>query len=337
MNGDSRAILGLLALIATVVAAAALRASYAVTMPVAVAAIVIAALWPVKARLESLVPPWLAYLGTVGTLLLVFVGFSAGIWFASAAALKTFLEQEERFRAMLDQLTGWVEALGLPEPGAGLFERLVQVLQPILAGTYSVLAYLGFIAVLVMLGLPAVIPFRRRLGDALEGTQRRELVDAVDEISLRIRQYLGVTTLMSLVTGAAVALWCFLLGLDLALSWGILNFLLNYIPVVGNVIGIFPPVLYAILQFEGWQRPTLLFLGLAAIQVAISNFLYPMMQGRSMALPPVVIVVALTFWSWVWGIVGALIAIPLTVAAIIAFDRFESTRWLATLLSEKRR
>jgi len=56
-----------------------------------------------------------------------------------------------------------------------------------------------------------------------------------------------------------------------------------------------------------------------------------------MALPPVVIVVALTFWSWVWGIVGALIAIPLTVAAIIAFDRFESTRWLATLLSEKRR
>ena len=148
-----------------------------------------------------------------------------------------------------------------------------------------------------------------------------------------MRSYIGVTTLTSLITGVASAAWALALGLELALVWGVLNFLLNYIPVVGNIVGIIPPTLYALIQFDGWTMPSIVFLGFAAIQIVISNFVYPMLQGHSLALSPVAILVALSFWSWIWGIAGALIAIPLTAALVVVCEHFRSTAWIATLLS----
>jgi predicted PurR-regulated permease PerM len=212
---------------------------------------------------------------------------------------------------------------------------MMQFVQPLLAGTYSALAYLGFIAVLVVLGLPAIGTTRNRIVAELEAGEKRELLDVVEEISSQIRDYVAITTLMSILTGAVTAGCAFAFGLDLAISWGLLNFLLNYVPLVGNIIGIIPPVLYALLQFDGWIRPVGLFAALAVLQLVISNFVYPMAQGRSLALPPVVILLALTFWSWIWGVAGALIALPLTVTAIIICRQFGSTRWIATLLSSE--
>lgn len=79
--------------------------------------------------------------------------------------------------------------------------------------------------------------------------------------------------------------------------------------------------------------PTAVFLGLAVIQIVISNFVYPLLQGKSLSLSPVVIIIALSFWTWVWGVAGALIAVPLTAAALITCEHFASTRWIAMLLS----
>jgi predicted PurR-regulated permease PerM len=332
MFGDSKAALFLLTLIAVVLVTAGLRASYPVTMPVAVAAVVIAAIWPVKARLERIVGPGLAYVMAVAALALLFALFAAGLYVALAEAARTLVRDRERWRALFEEASSWATRIGLPDPGRGAFEEAMQVAQPLLAGTYSALAYLGFVGILVVLGLASVGPLRRRLGVTFGRDGRNELLAAIDEISARIRDYLAVTTLMSVLTGLATALWTLLFGLDLVVTWGLLNFLLNYIPVIGNVIGIVPPALYALLQFDGWGRPAAIFAGLAVIQILISNFLYPLAQGRRMALPPVMIVVALTFWSWVWGIAGALIAIPLTVAALIACDHFPRTRWIASLL-----
>jgi AI-2 transport protein TqsA len=213
------------------------------------------------------------------------------------------------------------------------YKRLIGFGQSLLANAYTIFVYLGFIALLVILGLPEVPALRRKIHDAFGAGEQREIVDAVDEIAGKIRQYLGVTTVTSLLTGFASALWAFTLGLDLALVWGVLNFLLNYIPVVGNLVGIIPPSLYAIVQFQNWKMPVIVFLGFSVIQIVISNFVYPMLQGRSLSLSPIAIIVALAFWSGVWGIAGALIAVPLTVALVIVCDQFSSTRWIAKLLS----
>ncbi|BAQ50007.1 predicted permease (plasmid) [Methylobacterium aquaticum] len=107
--------------------------------------------------------------------------------------------------------------------------------------------------------------------------------------------------------------------------------------MVGNLVGIVPPTLFAFVQFQTKTAPAIVFLGLAAIQLAISNVVYPMLQGRSLALSPLAIIVALSFWSWVWGIAGAVLAVPLTAAIVITCDGFQSTQWFARLLSEPRR
>jgi predicted PurR-regulated permease PerM len=267
---------------------------------------------------------------------LIFAAFAAGLYLALEDAARTLAQDRDRFLVLFDDVSSWATRIGLPDPGRGAFDQAMRLVQPLLAGTYSALAYLGFIAVLVVLGLASVGPLRDRLSASFGRDGKNELLAAVDEISARIRDYLGVTTLMSVVTGVAVGVWCLLFGLDLALTWGVLNFLLNYVPVIGNIVGIVPPTLYALMQFDGWGRPAAILAGLAVLQIVISNFLYPLLQGRSLALPPVVIVVALTFWSWVWGVAGALIAIPLTAAALIVCDHFPSTRWIATLLSTGR-
>lgn len=79
--------------------------------------------------------------------------------------------------------------------------------------------------------------------------------------------------------------------------------------------------------------PLIVFAGFAALQVAISNFIYPFLQGRQLSLSPLVIIVSMRFWSWVWGIAGALIAVPLTAATVIVCNQFDRSRWVARLLS----
>lgn len=115
---------------------------------------------------------------------------------------------------------------------------------------------------------------------------------------------------------------------------GVVNFVLNFIPVVGNIVGIVPPVLYALVQFDGYTMPLIIFAGFAVLQITISNFVYPVLQGRQLSLPPVIILLAMTLWSWVWGIPGALIAVPLTGALVILCGHFEFSRWISDLLSK---
>jgi predicted PurR-regulated permease PerM len=245
-----------------------------------------------------------------------------------------FAQNQEQFDRLYAALTDWLVRRGLQEIG-GLqwYSRLISFGQTLLANTYTVFVYLGFIAILVILGLPEVPALRSKLHGMLNAADRRELIDTFDEIAEKIRQYLGVTALTSMITGVASALWAFTVGLELALVWGVLNFLLNFVPVVGNIIGIVPASLYAIVQFQSVSMTLIVFFGFAALQIAISNFVYPTLQGRSLSLSPVAILVALAFWSWVWGIAGALIAVPLTAALVIVCEHFRSTEWVARLLS----
>ena len=149
----------------------------------------------------------------------------------------------------------------------------------------------------------------------------------------QIRRYLGTTLATIILTGIASSLWSWMTGLELVLVWGILNFLLNFVPVIGNIVGIVPPVLFAFIQFGGWQMPLLVFAGFVVLQMTISNVVYPILQGKQLSLSPLAIIVAMTFWSWVWGIAGALIAMPLTAAVVMICGQFDRSRWIAKLLS----
>ena len=106
--------------------------------------------------------------------------------------------------------------------------------------------------------------------------------------------------------------------------------------VIGNIVGTIPPALYAAIQYQNWQMPLLVLVSYAVLQTVISNLIEPLMQGRSLSLSPVAVVVALSFWGWLWGIPGTLLAVPLTAALVIVCQHFRSTEWIAALLSDKK-
>lgn len=324
---------GWLALIAVPLVLAALRASYAVTMPIAVAVVVIAAVWPIEAWLRRVLPARVSTFGTVLILLAISLSFIAAVYFSAAQVVRAFAQNWTQFESAYEAVTTWADRWGLPLGGKEGYARLIGSGQNLLGNAYTISVYLAFIALLVVLGLPEVPALRRKLQDAFGADERREVTQAADEIAGKIRDYLGTTTLTSLITGVASALWALIMGLDLALVWGTLNFLLNYIPVVGNLVGIIPPSLYALIQYPGSIIPIVVFVGFGVIQIVVSNFIYPLLQGRSLSLSPVAIILALSLWGWVWGIAGMLVAIPLTVAIVIVCEHFSSTRWIATLLS----
>jgi len=335
MRDHDKLITRLLAVIAGLLVVAALKWSYPVTMPLAAAVFVVAAVWPVKLGLDRYLPSWLSYTGTILLLLLVFAAFVSAVYFSMSQVVQTLVDRQVQFEQLYSGFAGWAEEKGLPVvlEGAAGYARLVSLAQTVLSSTYTVLVYLGSIAILVLLGLPEVPAFQRKIRDHFDAADRREVLDAVEETAGKFRSYIGVSVLTSLLTGVASGLLAAAIGLDLAVTWGVLNFLLNFIPVVGNIIGIIPPTIYAVLQFQDWTMPLVVFLSYAVMQLAISNLIYPWLQGQGLSLSPVVIVLALAFWGWIWGIAGVLLAVPLTAALAIAFAHFRGTEWIAKLLS----
>ena len=160
------------------------------------------------------------------------------------------------------------------------------------------------------------------------------LINAVGNMSDKLRRYLFVMTFTSFLTGLLTSIWCFILGIDLAFVWGLVGFVLNYIPTLGSIIAVIPPTLVA-LVFNGVGRGIATLIGLAVIQVAMGNFVDPRLQGKTLQLSPLVALISIVFWGWVWGIPGAILGVPMTVAIILLCQEFESTRGIAIVLGEE--
>ena len=323
----------LLTVIAAVLLIGALKAAFAVVMPIAFAAIIVAALWPLKRRLARHMPSWLAYTLTLLSLAAILGAFVAAVYLSIGQVITALTANWASLEQGYSRLAGWAAEHGVPIAGTINRQRIMALLQLLAGGVYGFVTYVGFIGIIVMLGLPEVPRLKRRLYEMMESGDRRDMLGASEDISAQVRRYLGTTLATSVLTGVASTLWSWMTGLELALVWGILNFLLNFVPVIGNIVGIVPPVLFAFVQFGGWQMPALVFVGFVILQLTISNVVYPLLQGKQLSLSPLAIIVAMTFWSWVWGMAGALIAVPRTAAIVIICGQFDRSRWIGKLLS----
>ena len=146
-----------------------------------------------------------------------------------------------------------------------------------------------------------------------------------------VQRYLGIKTLISVVTGAAAGMLAAAMGLDFPILWGMLAFLLNYIPNIGSFIAAVPAVMLALIQFDIAQA-SIVALGYLAINVAIGGIIEPRIMGRGLGLSALVVFLSLVFWGWVFGPVGMLLSVPLTMTAKIALEASESAAHLAVLL-----
>lgn len=151
------------------------------------------------------------------------------------------------------------------------------------------------------------------------------------KFSENVYRFLAIKTLVSIATGVVVTIWLAVLGVDFPLLWGLLAFLLNYIPSLGSIIAAGPPVVLGFIQF-GVGSALLVGLGFLVINVLFGTLLEPRLMGQRLGLSTLAVFLSLVFWGWVLGPVGMILCVPLTMIAKIALESSEDTRWISVLL-----
>lgn len=177
--------------------------------------------------------------------------------------------------------------------------------------------------------------FYRKLEELrLSNERRAKVIKILNHVNDAARTYILVKTFTSVVTGIlsyAVLYW---VGIDFALFWGFLIFLLNYIPTFGSIMATAFPSLLALVQFETLTPFIIILLAVVGIQLLMGSFLEPRWMGDQLNISPLVVLLSLTLWGIIWGPVGMLLCVPITIILIIIFSQFPSTRPIAVLLSK---
>lgn len=179
--------------------------------------------------------------------------------------------------------------------------------------------------------------FNYKIKKAFSEENSKKVTRIISSISRQISRYLSMQFLISLVTGVMVwaALW--LMDVDFAITWGVFAFILNFIPTIGSVIASIPPILVAVVQFYPDFFPAFLVgIQLFIIQQTMGNIVSPKVMGDELNLSPVVILISLLFWGWLWGVMGALLSVPILAAIKIVCDNVESLHVLSVMMGSGR-
>lgn len=164
-----------------------------------------------------------------------------------------------------------------------------------------------------------------------QGYISQKSLKAINNFTDGVHQYMAIKTLISLLTGLFIVCWLWFLGVDYFVLWGLLAFLLNFIPTLGSILAAIPAVLLALVQL-GVGEALLTGAGFLFVNIFMGNIVEPRAMGRGLNLSALVVFLSLVFWGWVLGPVGMLLSIPLTMTVKIALENFDDTRWLATIL-----
>ena len=340
MNSISPAARALLLVAAATVVILGLRIASPVITPVLLA-LVIAVTW-------SAFPNWLRRRGITGywtvlvailSIILVF----AVLGLVVAVSLIRFEERlpvyEERLVDVEADIEGFVNDLGIadePVDIGGLFaeevfsaERLTALAQDSLAGVFGA-AGLGALIVLISLFMLAESRDWGRKFEALPEADE-EIGVNIERFVKDVRLWLVVTLGMGTLVAVPSTIALMLFQVDFAVLWGIVILVFSFVPSIGFIISVIPPVAVAWLLHGPWIALWVL-LTIVAINTVVDNFIKPRIVGRSLRMSPLVLIIAVVFWSWVLGPLGAFLSTPLTLLVRFGLDTYPDTRWLARMM-----
>ena len=335
VNKRSQAAQFLIIVAAFVIVVAGMRAAEKILVPFLLSAFVAIICAPFLSWMRRKgVPTGLALLivicGIMGIGLLVVTLLGTSLKDFSAALPVYQARLQEEVKALL----AWFERMGLAisdqvlleyfDPGAAmrLVGRGLARLSGVLTNAFFIL-----LTVIFMLLEASSFPTKLR---AILGASNPTLAN-FDKIANDVKRYMARKTLVSLATGFCIAIWLAVLGVDYPLLWGLLAFLLNFVPNIGSIIAAIPAVLLAFVQLGG-RSALFAALGFLVVNVVIGNVIEPRFMGRGLGLSTLVVFLSLVFWGWVLGPIGMLLSVPLTMTVKIALESNEDTRWLAILL-----
>ena len=280
------------------------------------------------------VPPILAVLMVVAAVVAfwLFVAAMAG------SSIDDFQRQLPFYQERLGQetvgLMNWANARGIEVPRQeflGAFNPAVamKMAAGMLSGLGGVLtnAFLILLTVIFILLEASSFPAKLRAS----ARDPESSMAGFGRFLSTVQKYMAIKTWISLATGAFIAIWLTVLGVDHALLWGLLAFLFNYVPNIGSIIAAVPAVLLAFVQL-GAGPAAIAALGFVVANVVMGNVVEPRVMGKGLGLSTLVVFLSLVFWGWVLGLVGMLLAVPLTMTVKIALESSEDTRHIAVLL-----
>jgi predicted PurR-regulated permease PerM len=270
--------------------------------------------------------------------LVVIVTASGGMFVLARGAVQV-VQQGPALLGRIDSIIQNISASWHMDRPLHLQSLIGQVSLPQVAG--AVLATVQGIAgavLLIVIYFGFMVAGRRRISrkiDLIAGssTKRTTIRGIIERITADVRTYLWVQAVTGLMLALAAAAVMLAVGLDNVLFWTVIFFLLTFIPNIGVTVGSVAPALFALLQFDSIWPAIAIF---AVIQVAafvVGNLIYPRMQADTQNIDPVTTIVALSLWTFLWGLPGAFLAVPMTLMLMMVFTQFESTKWIAAALS----
>jgi len=313
----------LLGFIALILALAALKLSASVLLPLIIAILLTFVLEPVVVLLEKIRIP--RALGAIVVVVLI----AAGVYMVGAilfGSLKTILTLYPKYELRFNHLYSlFANLFNLPyDEHISLFQNLwgqlgVRERVQALALTTSE-SFMGFATDTVMVVLFVVFllleigHFRKRIELAFEGFMSTRIQRIVADVIKQVARYLSTKFFISLATGVLVSVLLGWIGMDLPIIWGVISFILNFIPNIGSIAAGAGVTLFAVVQFWPQPGPILAaFATMLGVNMLLGNIVEPRVQGQNLGLSPFVILVMLSAWGWLWGFAGLVLAVPMTV------------------------
>jgi predicted PurR-regulated permease PerM len=311
-----------------------IRGSAYIINPILLAAVITITVLPVPSRLTKRgMPGWLALVLTIGMVVLVLLLVIA-VLFVSITRLSTELptyttstSQQTTEETSTETSSSTIATTS--ETSTETADQIGEVAQGVIERTLDLLVQLGWAAVIFFFMISAAmsLPTPSRLGlDPNVPT-----IGRVTALTEDIRKYMTVLTGVNFLVGLGDTVFLLILGVDYAVLWGLLAWFMGYIPSIGFIIAMIPPVLMAYAQY-GIETALIVLVGYILINGGVQNFIQPKIMGQRLRISPVVVFVSLFIWGYLLGGIGAILAVPMTLLVLIIMESFEGTRPLAVLM-----
>jgi AI-2 transport protein TqsA len=336
MKQDRAARISLL-LCTSVLILAGLYFSQAIIAPVVFSLFVVAIAWPLQSALQARIPKLLALVVTIVVTITVIAALVFLVVWGFGLVVKWLIANADRFQALYLQATTWLDGHGVSitslvadsyNPG-----WIIGAVREIGGRGYGLISFIVIAFAFIVLGLLEVDIARRNIERLDNVSLRRSLLAAAEDIADKFQKYMVVRSTMSVLTGVVVWSFALVAGIELATAWGVIAFVLNYIPFIGPLFATVFPTLFALVQSGSWQVSFAVFACLNFIQFFIGSYLEPRIAGAALSISPFIVLLAVFFWSFLWGIAGAFIGVPIIIAVLAICEKHKSTEWVASLLS----
>lgn len=340
MKHDSVVRISLL-LSTSVVVLAALYFSRAIIAPVTFALFTVAIAWPLQSALQKRITKLLAVLVTIIVTIAILAVLVFLVVWGFGLVVQWLINNTDRLQMLYSQAAEWLEGHGVSiatlladnySPG-----WIVGAVREIGGRGYGLVSFFVIAFAFIVLGLLEVDIARKNIERLNSSSLRRSLLAGTEEIAEKFQKYMVVRTTMSLLTGVVVWSFALVAGIELATAWGVIAFVLNYIPFLGPLIATIFPTLFVLVQSGSWEACFIVFAGLNLIQFFIGSYLEPRIAGAALSISPFIVLLAVFFWSFLWGIAGAFIGLPIMIAILTICEQHKSTEWIALLLSGRER